>query len=166
MGSHRPLLSTNSNPGDPYLGKCDFWYPVPTTVSLSVRCDYLRPPFVIEAPLGGVPPPKVFGVRRVAIRKGVWKKKAWRFEFSWRRSYGFSSRLCPRQVLGFSALSSASSWIFLAKLAEDLAKNNKNQVKIGGVWEGVAPPARAPENMPRINQETQKIIQRPLNIEA
>ena len=36
----------------------------------------------IEAPLGGVPPPKVFGVGRVAIRKGVWKKKAWRFEFS------------------------------------------------------------------------------------
>ena len=25
----------------------------------------------IEAPLGGVPPPNVFGVRRVAIRKGV-----------------------------------------------------------------------------------------------
>ena len=36
----------------------------------------------IEAPLGGVPPPNVFGVRRVAIRKGVWKNKAWRFEFS------------------------------------------------------------------------------------
>ena len=35
----------------------------------------------IEAPLGGVPPPKVFGVGGVAIRKGVWKKKAWRFEF-------------------------------------------------------------------------------------
>ena len=30
----------------------------------------------IEAPRGGVPPPKVFGVGRVAIRKGVWKKKA------------------------------------------------------------------------------------------
>ena len=30
----------------------------------------------IEAPLGGVPPPNVFGVRRVAIRKGVWKNKA------------------------------------------------------------------------------------------
>ena len=25
----------------------------------------------IEAPLGGVPPPNVFGVRRFAIRKGV-----------------------------------------------------------------------------------------------
>ena len=36
----------------------------------------------IEAPLGGVPPPKVFGVGRVAIRKGAWKKKAWRFKFS------------------------------------------------------------------------------------
>ena len=36
----------------------------------------------IEAPLGGVPPPNVFGVWSVAIRKGVWKKKAWRFEFS------------------------------------------------------------------------------------
>ena len=37
---------------------------------------------IIEAPLGGVPPPKVFGVWTLAIRKGVWKKKAWRFEFS------------------------------------------------------------------------------------
>ena len=70
------------------------------------------------------------------------------FEFSWRRSYGFSSRLCPRQVLGFSASSSASSWIFLAKLAEDRTKNNENQVKSGGVWKGVAPPARAAEIRP------------------
>ena len=36
----------------------------------------------LKPPWGGVPPPKVFGVGRVAIRKGVWKKKAWRFEFS------------------------------------------------------------------------------------
>ena len=26
---------------------------------------------MFEAPLGGVPPPNVFGVRRLAIRKGV-----------------------------------------------------------------------------------------------
>ena len=76
-----------------------------------------------------------------------------RFDFSCRRLYGFCSRLCPRQVLGFSALSSASSWIFLAKLAEDLTKNNENQVKSGGVWGGVAPPARAAENMPKVSQE-------------
>ena len=30
-----------------------------------------RPVYFIEAPLGGVPPPKVFGVGRVATRKGV-----------------------------------------------------------------------------------------------
>ena len=62
----------------------------------------------------------------------------------------------PRQVLGFSALSSASSWIFSAKLPEDLPKNNENQVKSGGVWGGVAPPARAAENMPIVSQEARK----------
>ena len=36
----------------------------------------------LKPPWGGVPPPNVFGVRRVAIRKGAWKKKAWRFKFS------------------------------------------------------------------------------------
>ena len=82
----------------------------------------------IEAPLGGVQPPNVFGVRRLAIRKGVQKNKALRFEFSWRRSYGFCSRLCPRQVLGFSALSSASSWIFLAKLVEDLVSQEAQKI--------------------------------------
>ena len=66
----------------------------------------------IEAPQGGVPPPNVFGVWSVAIREVVRRNKALRFEFSGRRSYGFCSRLCPRQVLGFSALSSAGSWIF------------------------------------------------------
>ena len=66
----------------------------------------------IEAPQGGVPPPNVFGVWSVAVRQVVRRNKALRFEFSGRRSYGFCSRLCPRQVLGFSALSSAGSWIF------------------------------------------------------
>ena len=67
----------------------------------------------IEAPLGGVPPPKVFGVGRVAIRTGVWKKKAWKdlsFPEGVRTDFllGFvlgrflDSRLCLRQVLGFS----------------------------------------------------------------
>ena len=32
----------------------------------------------MKPPWGGVPPPKVFGVGMVAIRKGVWKKKAWK----------------------------------------------------------------------------------------
>ena len=50
-----------------------------------------------------------------------------RFDFSCMRLYGFSSWLCPRQVLGFSALCSTSSWIFLAKLVEGLTKNKENQ---------------------------------------
>ena len=44
---------------------------------MDLSYDFVK---IIEAPLGGVPPPKVFGVGRVAIRKEVWKKKAWRFE--------------------------------------------------------------------------------------
>ena len=67
----------------------------------------------IEAPLGGVPPPKVFGVGRVAIRKGAWENKAVKdlsFPEGVRTGFllGFvlgrflDSRLCPRQVLGFS----------------------------------------------------------------
>ena len=69
----------------------------------------------LKPPWGGVPPPKVFGVRRVAIRKGVWKSKALK-DFSFlggvRTDFllGFvlgrflDSRLCARQVLGFSLL--------------------------------------------------------------
>ena len=83
----------------------------------------------LKPPQGGVPPPNVFGVWSVAVREGVWENKALRFEFSGRRSYGFCSRLCPRQVLGISALSSAGSWTFLTKLAEDLSKKNENPVK-------------------------------------
>ena len=75
----------------------------------------------IEAPLGGVPPPKVFGVRRVAIRKGVWKNQAWKdlsFPEGVRTDFllGFvlgrflDSRLCPRQVLGFSWQSWLKTW--------------------------------------------------------
>ena len=47
----------------------------------------------------------------------------------------------------------------MAKLAEDLTKNNENQVKSGVVWKGVAPPARAAENMPKVSKEVGKIIQ-------
>ena len=42
-------------------------------------------------------------------------------------------------------MSSTSSWTFLAKLAEDLTKNNENQVT-----------ARAAENMPKVTQEPSK----------
>ena len=48
----------------------------------------------------------------------------------------------------------------MAKLAEGLTKNNENQVKSGGVWKGVAPAARAAENMPKVSQEVRKIIQK------
>ena len=114
----------------------------------------------IEAPQGGVPPPNVFGVWSVAIREVVRRNKALRFEFSGRRSYGFCSRLCPRQVLGFSALSSASSWIFLAKLAEDLAEKNKNQIKIGGGLWGRSPPSKSSrkhaQSKPRSSEKSSK----------
>ena len=80
-----------------------------------------------------------------------------RFDFSCRRLYGFCSRLCPRQVLGFSALSSASSWIFLAKLAEDLTKNNENQVKSGGVWGGVGSRKHA-QSKPRSSKNHPKSL--------
>ena len=53
----------------------------------------------------------------------------------------------------------------MAKLVEDLTKNNENQVKSGGVWKGVAPPARAAENMPKVSQEVRKINQKSLKIE-
>ena len=46
----------------------------------------------------------------------------------------------------------------MAKFAEDLSKNNENQVKSGEVWKGVAPPARAAENMAKVSQEVRKII--------
>ena len=62
-------------------------------------------------------------------------------------------------------MSSASSWVLLAKLAEDLTENKENQVKSGGVWVGVAPPARAAEKMPKVSKKDQKIIQKSSKIE-
>ena len=53
----------------------------------------------------------------------------------------------------------------MAKLAEDLTKNNENQVKSEGVWGGVAPPARAAENMSKVSEEARKIIYKSLKIE-
>ena len=53
----------------------------------------------------------------------------------------------------------------MATLAEDLTKNNRNQSKSGGVWGGVAPPARAAENMPKVSQEAGKIIQNVAKLE-
>ena len=52
----------------------------------------------------------------------------------------------------------------MAKLAEDLTKNDENHVKSGGVWGGYAP-ARAAENMPKVSQEVRKIIQKSSKIE-
>ena len=53
----------------------------------------------------------------------------------------------------------------MAKLAEDLTKNDENHVKNGGIWGGEAPPARAGENMPKVSQEVPKIIQKSSKIE-
>ncbi len=77
-------------------GKPDFRSPEPLSHQFSQRiypegwkktwsAAFHTPSLVgrrIEAPLGGVPPPNVFGVWSVAVRKGVWKNKALRFEFS------------------------------------------------------------------------------------
>ena len=41
----------------------------------------------------------------------------------------------------------------MAKFAEDLSKNNENQVKSGEVWKGVAPTARATENKLIVSQD-------------
>ena len=58
----------------------------------------------LKPPWGGVPPPKVFGVRRVATRKGVSKNEALSSDVSGRSLYGF--------VLGF----------VLGKLLDSLGK--------------------------------------------
>ena len=85
--------------------------------------------------------------------------EALRLDFSCKRLYGFCSRLCPRQVLGFSAKLAASSWIFLAKLAEDLTENNRNQVKSGG--SGGRPPSKSrrkhAQSKPRTSKDHPKI---------
>ena len=41
----------------------------------------------------------------------------------------------------------------------------ENMPRSGGVWGGVAPPARAAENTPNVSQEAQKIIQKTSKIE-
>ena len=46
----------------------------------------------------------------------------------------------------------------MAKLAEDLTKNDENHVKSGGIGGGVAPPASADENIPKVSQEAPKMI--------
>ena len=75
----------------------------------------------IEAPLGGVPPPNVFGVRRVAPR---------------------SSKIIQKSI-----------------------RAPENMPRSGGVWGGVAPPARAAEDIAKVSQEVRKIIQKSLKIE-
>ena len=63
--------------------------------------------------------------------------------------------ICTEFVFGFSLGKFLDS---LGKLAEELAKNDENQVRSGGVWGAVAPPARATEKMPRVSQDVRKII--------
>ena len=53
----------------------------------------------------------------------------------------------------------------MAKLAEDLTKNDENQAKSGWVWKNVTPPARAAENMAKVSQEAPNIIQKSSKIE-
>ena len=61
--------------------------------------------------------------------------------------------VCTDFVLGF----------FLGKFLDVrrlCLRHNENQVKSGGGLKGVAPPARAAENMPKVSQEARKIIQK------
>ena len=53
----------------------------------------------------------------------------------------------------------------LVRSSANFAKKNENLVKIGGVWGGVAPPARAGENMAKVSQEAGKTIQKSPKIE-
>ena len=50
----------------------------------------------------------------------------------------------------------------LGKLAEELAKNNENQIRSGGVWGRVG----AAENIPKVGQKARNITQHSLKIEA
>ena len=70
----------------------------------------------------------------------------------------FLVRFCRDFVLGFVLGKFLDS---LGKLAEELAKNNENQIRSGGVWGRVG----AAENTPKVGQEVRKIIPKSLEID-
>ena len=67
-------------------------------------------------------------------------------------------RFCRDFVLGFVLGKFLDS---LGKLAEELAKNNENKIRSGGVWGRVG----AAENIPKVGQEVRKIIPKSLEID-
>ena len=67
----------------------------------------------------------------------------------------FLVRFCRDFVLGFVLGKFLDS---LGKLAEELAKNNENQIRSGGVWGRVG----AAENIPKVGQEVRNIIPKSL----
>ena len=67
-------------------------------------------------------------------------------------------RFCKDFVLGFVLGKFLDA---LGKLAEELAKNNENQIRSGGVWGRVG----AAENIPKVGQELRKIIPKYLEID-
>ena len=67
-------------------------------------------------------------------------------------------RFCRDFVLGFVLGKFLDS---LGKLVEELAKNNENQIRSGGVWGRVG----AAENIPKVSQEARKIIPKSSKIE-
>ena len=70
----------------------------------------------------------------------------------------FLVRFCRDFVLGFVLGKFLDS---LGKLAEELAKNNENQIRSGGVWGRVG----AAENIPKVGQKVRKIIPKSLGID-
>ena len=70
----------------------------------------------------------------------------------------FLVSFCRDFVLGFVLGKFLDS---LGKLAEELAKNNENQIRSGGVWGRVG----AAENIPKVGQEVRIIIPKSLEID-
>ena len=70
----------------------------------------------------------------------------------------FLVRFCRDFVLGFVLGKFLDS---LGKLAEELAKNNENQIRSGGIWGRVG----AAENIPKVGQKVRKIIPKSLEID-
>ena len=70
----------------------------------------------------------------------------------------FLASFCKDFVLGFVLGKFLDS---LGKLAEELAKNNENQIRSGGVWGRVG----AADKIPKVGQEVPKIITKSLEID-
>ena len=66
--------------------------------------------------------------------------------------------VCTESVFGFVLGKFLDS---LCKLAKELAKNNENQIRSGGVWGRVG----AAENIPKVGQKVRKIIPKSLEID-